>query len=336
MDGELVQNRKDDYMTDRLKTIIGEELKYKDLCSKLNIEYKRGNAKNAQLKNIELYCDLQVLSSPTRYKVNEVYDKELVKFNSNTKLQEEIEDVIIQLLQLNNFNVLYITKNQLLVSLYLVNENYIVLKNPKLRRSLEKVTNTDYYDLYLSADKSGDILMKWVDRALDRMEKRGLILYRRGYCLHKEVNIGDCIVRTKYEVPSTNPNEDGVSIEQRIHGCYRQALESLGLGGFNGYVPIHLKNNFNEKFNILVKEEFNGEYDGAYKTKIIIPADPKRVKSFSDVKTKLNEEAQRKIRETAQLDCLTGTERKKLLDEIISIDSPIVYKDEILKGKKNV
>lgn len=314
----------------KLEKAKGKELKYKQLCEELNIDYKRGNAKTAQLKTIALYCDLRTLEGPTRFVVEEVYDNKLLIFNNNTKLQEEIENVIVELLRLNDFNIMYMTNTQLLMSLYLVNNNYKVLKIPKLRKALERATGEDYYDLYLSANKSGEILIKWVDRALERMAKRKLISYHKGFCLFKEHHTDKYSFFKKYEVPLSSPHDQAPTIEQRVNGCYNQALESLGLGG-SGYIPTHFKGAFNNTFNGLIKEEFNGDYDGGYKTKIIVPADPKRVKRFANVKDELNQEAQRKIQNTKQLDYLTGIERKRLLDEIISMTPSVGYRELIEK-----
>lgn len=313
----------------KLHGIVGKELKYKQLCEELNLKYKGGDSKIAQLKEVALYCNLQMLTNPTRYRVEDVYDTKLVLYNNNTILQEEIESLIIELFRLKDFSIMYMTNTQLLMSLYMVNNNYKVLKIPKLRKALEKATGEDYYELYLSAEKSGEILTKWVDRALERMEKRGLILYRRGYILTKETKIGDCKIYSRYEVPLTTPDEEAPSMEQRVQGCYRQALAKIGLGKSNGYIPTHLKADFHRRFNKAIEEEFDGEFNGGYKTKVIIPADPKRVKEFINPEKQLNKEAKRKVGETKQLDHLTGVERKRLLDEIISINPPVGYKEII-------
>ena len=316
------------------KSLEGKEFKYKQLCEELRLKTKGGKSKEYQLKEIGLFCNLTVLKNPTKYLIKEVYDKSVLPLkpiNGNAKFQEEIEDLIIQLLRVNDFNIIYITNTQFLMSLYMVNNNYKVLKIPKLRKALEKTTGEDYYDLYLSANKSGEILMKWVDRALDRMVKRGLISCHKGFCLFKEVHTSKYSFFQKYEVPITDPNSKAPSIEQRINGCYNQALESLGLGG--GYIPADFKFAFNDRFNTLIREEFNGEYNGAYKVKIIIPADPKRVKRFDNTRIAINTEAQKKIKETKQLDYLTGIERKRLLDEIISINPSIEYKELIEREK---
>lgn len=314
---------------DKLHDIVGKELKYKQLCKELGIRYKGGTSKEAQLKELALYCNLQTLFKPTRYVIEDVYDNKLVLYNNNTILQEQIEDSIIELFRLNGFNMMYMTNTQLLMSLYMVNSNYRVLKIPKLRKALEKATGEDYYDLYLSASKSGEILTKWVDRALERMEKRGLILYRRGFILVKEVKINDYTIYNKHEVPLTNPEDATPSMEQRVQGCYRQALEGIGLVGGTGYIPHNLKNEFHTNFNRAIYDEFGGEFNSGYRVKVIIPADPKRVKRFDDARAEINQESQRKIKETKQLDHLTGAERKRLLDEIISMSPSVMYGDKI-------
>lgn len=320
-------------MVNELKKIVGKELKYKQLCEELNLKIKGGDSKKKQLKEIGLYCNLVILSKPTRYIIQEVYEKELLPINGNNKFQEPIEDVIIQLLRVNDFGVLYMTNTQLLMSLYMVNNNYKVLKIPKLRKALEKATGEDYYGLYMSANKSGEILTKWFERTLVRMEERKLISYHKGYCLFKEIKNKEYSVFQKFEVPRPQSGEVN-SMESRIGGCYNQVLNSLGFGK-SGYIPPEFKGVFNERFNNLIREEFDGEYDGAYKVKIIVPYDPKRVKRFSEGQDIINTEAQRKIKDTKQLDYLTGVERKRLLDEIIAINPSVEYRELIKEGRLN-
>ena len=58
----------------KLNKIIGEELKYSELCRKLDLPVKTGNSKMAQLSNLENYCDMEIIDNyPTKYKIIHTY-----------------------------------------------------------------------------------------------------------------------------------------------------------------------------------------------------------------------------------------------------------------------
>ena len=62
----------------RLKAIIGQELKYHELCAELDIPRVGSRQKEKQLKELLMYCDFDILFKPTRYVVKEVYEKEVI------------------------------------------------------------------------------------------------------------------------------------------------------------------------------------------------------------------------------------------------------------------
>ena len=200
-------------MTDKLKKIQNQELTYKQLCKSLNIPYKSGKSKTYQLKNIALYCDLQILSHPTRYIITEVYDQSLLP--SKSKFQTPIEILIMQLFKANNYETLYLTNSRLLEYMKLVNSNYHIIKNPKLRRKLPFETE----HLYTGASKSGEILMKWLGRALEKMEDNSLLMWRKGYCLIKKNKEYTSVIN----VPLDS------QLEKNIMECQRQAFIKLNL-----------------------------------------------------------------------------------------------------------
>ena len=131
------------------ESLINIPLTYKQLCQHLSLQPKSGKSKIYQIKNIELYCDLIITSYPTKYIINEIYDKALVK--ERAKFQVPFEILIMKLFKANNYQTLYLTNSRLLECMKLVNSNYRIIKNPKLRNQLP--FNTE--GLYDSASKSG-------------------------------------------------------------------------------------------------------------------------------------------------------------------------------------
>lgn len=307
---------------DNLKQIQNQSLTYKQLCQALNIPIKSGKSKTYQLKDLSLYCDLQTLSNPTRYIITEIYDKSLLP--SKSKFQIPMEILIMQLFKANNYQTLYLTNSRLLEYMKLVNSNYLIIKNPKLRHRLP--FETEY--LYIGASKSGEILMKWLGRALEKMEACGLLKWRKGYCLIKKNIFNDKEYTSVVNVPL-----DSV-LEQNIMECQRQAFIKLNLqyDQTHRWVPIGMKAQYQAQFDREVCLAFDGEFVGAFQANVLTPntIGIKEILTTYESEHILNQEAQRKIKETSQLNYLTGAEREKLIKEIIMRPSNINYQS-ILK-----
>lgn len=305
-------------MTEKLKQIQNQPLTYKQLCEALDIPIKSGKSKIYQIKNIELYCNLQILSHPTRYIITEVYDESLIP--SKSKFQIPIEILIMQLFKANNYKTLYLTNSRLLEYMKLVNSNYYIIKNPKLRRKLPFETEA----LYTGASKSGEILMKWLGRTLEKMDDYGLLKWRKGYCLVKKNIIGDKEYTYVMDVPLDS------NIEQEVMECQRQAFLNLNLQYDNNHrwVPIGMKAQYQLQFDREIYKAFNGEFVGGFQVNVLTPNTTgiKEILTTYESEQIVNQEAQRKIKETSQLNYLTGDERDKLIKEIIMRPPNVDYK----------
>lgn len=299
-------------MTEKLKAIIGEELNYKQLCTKLNLPIKGGKSKQYQLKDIALYCNLQTLSNPTRYVVTEVYDKALLP--SKSKFQTPIEILIMQLFKANDYQTLYITNSKLLEYMNLVNPNYRIIKNPKLRRKLPFETE----NLYDGANKSGEILMKWLNRALDKMD--GVYLFkRRGFCLVKQTG----------EFANIENVPLDSDLEKQMLECQRQTFIKLNLqyDEKHKWIPGHMKAQYQALFDQEIRLALGGDYVGGFQVNVLTPNQigMKEILSKYESQQMLNQESQRKISSTKQLNFLTGYERERLIKEIIAMPAVVNY-----------
>ena len=87
---------------------------------------------------------------------------------------------------------------------------------------------------------------------------------------------------------------------------------------------------------IKILNMFGGEFDGGFQVNVLTP----NVKGIKEMLTLyeseqiLNQEAQRKIKETKQLNYLTGYDRDRLIKEIISRPPSIDYQSIIMKEQK--
>ena len=313
-------------MKEKFNQILGQPLNYKQLCLALDIPAKSGKSKIYQLKDLALYCNIQISSNPTRYTITEIYDKALLP--SRAKFQTPMEIIIMQIFKASNYETLYLTNSRLLEYMKLVNSNYRIIKNPKLREKLPFETDV----LYTSASKSGEILMKWLGRALEKMEGYGLLKWRKGYCLiSKNIIDGEEYIST-FNVPLDSDEE------KDIMECQRQAYIKLNLkyDEVHRWIPAGMKVQYQSQFDKEIFHTFNGEFDGGFQVNVLTP----NVKGIKEILTTyeseqlLNQEAQRKIKETKQLNYLTGYDRDRLIKEIISRPPSIDYQSIIMKEQK--
>ena len=138
MKGEINKVGTEDLLS-RLKEIKGEELKYSQLCKKLNLKIKTGNAKVSQLNDLQMYCQLNKLDGPTRYMVEEVYDDVVLGLgilNKNNKYQLLFEAAIYQAFLNNNGEPLWVSNMEMLRLFQEVNENFSYACNSEVMRKL--------------------------------------------------------------------------------------------------------------------------------------------------------------------------------------------------------
>lgn len=308
------------------ESIINTPLTYKQLCQQLSLQPKSGKSKIYQIKNIELYCDLTITSHPTRYIINEIYDEALLP-NSRAKFQIPLEILVMRLFRANKYNTIYITTSRLLECMKLVSNNYSIIKNPDLRNKLPFDTGA----LYSGASRSGEILKKWLMRALERMEANEYLKVRSGYCLIKKVTIDGRSFKTTYNVPIDS------DLEREIMECQRQVYMKLNLQFTDKkrWIPTDMKPQYYAMFDKEIAQHFNGEYCGAYAVHVLTPNHfgIKETLTAFESEQQVNTEAQRKIASTKELNYLTGYDRDKLIQEIIARPPSISYK-KILEEEK--
>lgn len=327
-------------LSEKLKGIINQEIKYADLCNILSIQPKTGNSKIRQITDLALFCDYEELQNPTRYRIEEVYDSSLVKkIDGRNQFQMPIEGLILDLFEHNNYDKLYIRKSELLQALRLVNENYTFIKSKSKRLKLEIATGEDYHIIADGSEKAGRILFRWVDRCLRLMETRGYINYRTGFVLSKRIRVDNTEIISKYNVPL------GEDEESKIMDCYRQVLEDLHIATneitktkepYQQWIPPDLLEIFYLKLNQCIIDTFDGKYDCVYKVIAINTAKKSCAKKLAKYREQqlfyskaLNQESCRVVQSTKQLNYLTGVDRDRLIDEIIKITPNKKYIDII-------
>lgn len=305
----------------KMRLQVGKELNYRELCLALGDKVRTGNSKIAQIKEFELLCDLK--KDGIYYKIERIYDKALLPISS--KFQEFVSFLILAMLDSKNNESVYVTNTQLLECLYLVNENYRVLKNQKKRLELANNTGRDFEGFYEASETACKILTKWVNRELDYMQGRGLIMVRPGFCAVEEIKIDKVTIKRVVNVELDSP------LEKSIMDAFLFAAKELGLKEYTKWVPPELKSTFYGLVDKKVRELTKNKYQGAYRVSVISGA-PRNAKiEFAQAKTVLNQESKRKIGKTQQIKNLSDSARRQMIAEIIEAPAPIRYKDLLNK-----
>lgn len=327
-DEELMEVR------EKMFRVVGQELKYKELCDDIDEPVKYGNSKIKQLNDFNLIAKIDKLESPTRYKVVQVYDESLLPVKGRDKFQAQMEAVILTYLKENNYKEAYIPNGKLLQEFALVSENYTALVNDDSRRVLRMATRgqfDDWDDLVECSLRASQILKLWVDRALRKMEKKGVLFYRKGFCLVKQIPKGVTIEN----VPLQS------DLEKRVLKCYHQAYSSLGYycpeeDEKLGWVPPQKSYEFKLAFADYIRQEFNGEYLNAFRANVITISKDAGNRCLQAAKDVLNAESVRRISNShdKSFDKFKIGTKKRMIDEVIHIPASVSYK-KIIKSFMN-
>lgn len=195
---------------------------YKQLCAELEVEVKTGNAKKAQLKDFERFFKYD--KKGNSFIITHVYNIPLPENKNKTKYITTIQKLILdKLLQFGNNGQLFISKNELLKELNMINQNYTLAKYKQLRLSKHmNVTLEEIEEFYMTSD---DLLKRNIEAALNSLRSQSLIFWSNVMTLcfietHAPTNINNRIKATKEE--STNEyGEESVSFSASKPVSYR-------------------------------------------------------------------------------------------------------------------
>lgn len=340
---------------EKLKTIEGQELKYKQLCDSLGIPVKAGNAKESQLKDLLVYCDLVKLEKPTRYLVKEVYSEEikiLGELDGHNKFQLMFEAALFQAFLDNGGKPLYLSKMDMLKLFKEVNDNFSFAMNQTQMNMLGEE--------YEYMPKMGEILYRvltqWTERRIKSMATRKTVMYSEGFRLYKKKIVGQREYTITLDVPKESQTE---KICQEI---YNQAVEDIlpeDWGKYNDnellpdleenkkqgkyWVPNYTWMAFEKRIKELVEQRFNYQYDNLKLVKVLspptIPKIRERLQELCNqlqATTHINEEVCRKALTISSLDYSTNKERKKFIELNIAMNPSISFKEELDKIYKKM
>lgn len=342
----------------KLKTILGQELKYKLLCEKIGIPIKSGASKRAQLKDLQSYCKLEVLEKPTRFIVKEVYENiyNIVNgINTNNKYQKIFDAALFHALLRNNGEPLYISNLELIALFQEVNENFFITFDIN---SLEKI-GEEYKYMNCMTDVVYRVLKQWTDHKLKSMDKRGVIRLSQGFRVYKKYKSEKCEYLIKYDVPQTTKG-NVVELDALCMTIYTEVYERCfpylkeeyiqkkidKKEKVSYFIPEYKLALFNRELDKEIFKATEGEYCKMKRVKIITP--PKEewlykklkeiYKQYPDLHA-ITDEVYNKVLTIKQLDDFTGYERKLYAKLNIDRNPDFLFKSkleeiELLKNTK--
>lgn len=313
----------------KLKELSGKELNYQQLCRELGLVPKTSNSKNAQLAELQKYCELERIAGTQRYFIKQVYDADIVDLNTyldTPEMQLLFDASVFQAFKENSNKPMYLSNTEMLHLFKEINDNFSYTFNP---RALATINRNFVY----MADMSKivyRILHQWTRRKIDSMDNRGIVLKGSGFRAYYKKEI-DGIVYTVYQ--NIEPNSD---VEKRCQRVWVAALSELYDTNYVGNLDIGwMPENKWLEFEALIakhtKAEFEKEgYDRIRRVMILRPMkDEDMEKMMAAVQERIgqlgliNAEAKRKVLMTSQLDAVcTNTQRQEFIDYNMTPNPP--------------
>lgn len=316
---------------DKLRSHIGTEMTYKQICEIAEIPIQYGNSKVAQIKELQKYCDLEKIYGTHRYLLKQVYDTaaiELADYLDAPEQQLLFDAALYQEFLKNDGKPLYLSNTEMILLFKEVNENFLYTFNP---RALYAINHNFTY----MADMSKivyRILHQWTHRRIENISKRRIVLCRPGFRLYSTVDIDG----VKYTMCKNV--EPGSEIEKRCQVVWDTAMKAvqgvkyIGSTSRSSWMPEDKWLEFEKRVAELTKSEFaeSGGYDNLRGISILECPSTQWLQSSLDYIYRvvgnpllINTKAKKKILNTTQLDAVcTNTQRQEFIDYNMTPNPP--------------
>lgn len=260
---------------DKMEELIDVPMTYKQLCESFDEKYYTGGkAKVAQIKEWQLFCDLEITNKPTRYIIHAVYRNNLECYEQMERrrdLQPLFDATLYEWIKSNHYSTIYASYPEILKALSIVNENFPYMLDINNMKALGK-----QYEIYPNiAQDAYRILKEWARRTLAKSAQRATILVRYAFRLIRVTyDVDGVVYRTKADAPL------GSKLEQQCQAIYAQAAQEVMPEHWDilesetqSWVSQEKYAKFNARMTQLVQEKFNGEYDHLTVIRAICPAE---------------------------------------------------------------
>lgn len=260
-----------------LKQNLNQPMGYKELCEAIDLPIKSSNSKTKQLNELEMFCAIKKLSSPTRYVIIEVYDEVMPffkAFNKSSEMQLVFEGCLYQEFYNNGCQPIYLSSMQLLKLFTQINDNFSFAYNDEKMEEVSKKTSVDYTYMPTIAKRVYIFLKDWADRMVANMVKRSAIDVQYGYRLYRVIEVkGKPIHQTKDIPVGTDEHKQCMAIYEN------NIVKFFGRNWNGGWVDNVLWNNFQKAVNADIQELYNGEWKEMKRVKVYSPSTADRVRA---------------------------------------------------------
>ena len=337
----------DENIIPKLKAIIGQELKYNKLCEALNLPKVGTRSKVKQLKDLQMYCDFDILVKPTRYVVKEVYEKEAKifdKINGNNKYQMMFDAIVYQTFLENGGKPIYVSTLDMLKLFSEVNENFVYTcsSDNMIRLGEDFIYFTEMGQI------AKKMLGQWTKDRLNNMAARSFIVKEKAYRLYTQHKgqYGTFRIRHDVSIDSELGKQCiaimAQAIEEVVPEKYIQKATENNEGENSQdkilWMPLPIYNTLHIRIAQLVREKFNGKYCDLKEISVLKPPEGKWIyKKLTEIYKQIpafqniNEEACRKILKSASMDFdkFTNAERKRFIEVNIKLNPKISLKTKL-------
>ena len=312
----------------KLEGLVGQPMKYNQLCKALNIKTTTGGSKQNQLDELRLYCDIFLSNDPTTYTITNIYPEAvafLQKINGNDKFQLYFETLVYKKFKANDFRPVHLSNMEILRLFEEINVNFPYAMNDEAIKAIDIVKGEDISYFMDMAKIVYRILLQWAKRRLKVMSIRGVVALSDGFRLYSiDPRTGHQI---KYDV------QEGTELFSWCISIYGQAVIDIMPPKWAGeWVAEWQWRRFEKRLSELTEERSEGKYCNIKKILTITPPTKEWFKEMLikqyeqlSVEAQTNKESQRKISSTTQLDEYTGAERKKFIEYTIDLHPPFFF-----------
>ena len=322
---------------EKLPTIVGKEMNYRQLCRTLDLPERGGTQKAAQLRELQKYCELERIQGTQRYLVKQIYDENIMAFIEylDAPDQQLLFDAMLYQTFLNNgCKPLHLSNTEMLMLFREVNENFLYTFNRQALNAINK-------NLVYMNDMSKivyRILHQWTYRRIENLDARHIVFRRYGFRLYKTYEVDGKQYTLRVNVKPDSEQEKRCQLVWAT--AMRQVLGVDYLGSLDNpkWMPEAKWNQFEERVGELTKKEFadDGGYDKLRSVSILSCPESSWLQASIDYILRtvgspelINTEAKRKILGTTQLDAVcTNGQRQEFIQYNMTKNPPRWFKKD--------
>lgn len=300
---------------------ISQELvNYKQLCNKIDIEYSAGYKKKKQLEDLKSFCHYE--RNGTKFKITEVITNKSNIFipHKNNKYGQEIYDIIFYLLK--GKKRIYISKNKLLTSAGMINNEFSKFKN------MDK--NKDEYEEYIkkmNIDNTSNFKLEEVLQVIYNILTSKMDKYLEDLSIKGYFNI-EYSFQYQIELRNNSIKIENIELNSDLYKKIKKYAEEIGF--FRENIPLHLKNEQYKTLCLWLKTETsNFNIKHVWKCYVLTINDnlPEILEErYKQCIKKINKITVELLKKSQQIK-LEKEQKQIIIDDLIKINKIPLFKD---------